>query len=121
MKSLEQRIIDFHKDRQEPTLQRKYALMASDAFSFYRATCFLFYEDLAKEPAINVGPLTWVCGDLHLENFGSYRAGNGLVYFDVNDFDEACLAPALWRSQDFCAALAWRPHFGITHLKKRNG
>ena len=93
MKSLTQRIQQFHVDRQEPTLHRKYELMAADVFSFYRATCFLFYEDLALNPIINNGPLSWICGDLHLENFGSYKGDNRLVYFDLNDFDEAMLAP----------------------------
>jgi uncharacterized protein (DUF2252 family) len=31
-----------------------------------------------------------------LENFGCYQADNGLAYFDINDFDEALLGPALW-------------------------
>ena len=35
---------------------------------------------------------TWVCGDLHFENFGSYKGENRLVCFDLNDFDEAILA-----------------------------
>ncbi len=38
-------------------------------------------------------PVSWICGDLHLENFGSYKGNNRLVYFDLNDFDEAILAP----------------------------
>ncbi len=105
MESLVNRIIQFHSDRQEPTLKRKYALMAIDPFTFYRATCFLFYEDLAKNPIINSGPLAWICGDLHLENFGSYRATNGLVYFDINDFDEAQLAPALWEVLRFLCSI----------------
>ena len=41
-------------------------------------------------------PLAWVCGDLHLENFGCYKGDNRLAYFDINDFDEAALAPATW-------------------------
>jgi uncharacterized protein (DUF2252 family) len=56
----------------------------------------LFYEDLATVNTLPMAPLTWVCGDLHLENFGSYRGDNRLVYFDLNDFDEATLAPATW-------------------------
>jgi uncharacterized protein (DUF2252 family) len=40
--------------------------------------------------------LGWICGDLHLENFGSYRSDNNQVYFDLNDFDEAVLAPVTW-------------------------
>lgn len=105
MEPLARRIIHFHADRQEPTLKRKYTLMAIDPFTFYRATCFLFYEDLAKNPIINSGPLAWICGDLHLENFGSYRATNGLVYFDINDFDEAQLAPALWEVLRFLCSI----------------
>ena len=31
-----------------------------------------------------------------MENFGSYRGDNELVYFDANDFDEAVRGPLLW-------------------------
>ncbi len=41
-------------------------------------------------------PLVWCCGDLHLENFGTYKADNRLAYFDITDFDEAALAPLAW-------------------------
>src|SRR5262249_38331315 len=44
----------------------------------------------------NEAPRVWLCGDLHLENFGSFKGDNRLVYFDVNDFDEAMLAPCAW-------------------------
>jgi uncharacterized protein (DUF2252 family) len=71
--------------------------MASDPFYFFRGTAHLFYEDLVNTGAALPGqPLTWVCGDLHIENFGSYKGDNRLVYFDINDFDEANLAPASW-------------------------
>jgi uncharacterized protein (DUF2252 family) len=33
---------------------------------------------------------------MHLENFGSYVGDNGLAYFDLNDFDEAALAPVVY-------------------------
>ncbi len=105
MKSLKDRIKEFHQNRQQPTLALKYKLMADNEFTFYRATCHLFYEDLSEKVAINQGPLVWVCGDLHLENFGSYRASNGLVYFDINDFDEAILAPAPWELARFLCSI----------------
>src|SRR5689334_6608570 len=105
MKSLEQRIKEFHRDRNQPTLALKYKLMAENEFTFYRATCHLFYEDLHSEPALGQGPLVWACGDLHLENFGSYRAFNGLTYFDINDFDEAMLAPACWELGRFLCSI----------------
>jgi uncharacterized protein (DUF2252 family) len=72
----------------------KYEAMAENAFSFFRGTCHLFYEDLAAAEALPLSPLAWICGDLHIENFGSYKGDNKLVYFDLNDFDEALLAPA---------------------------
>src|SRR6185437_16673673 len=98
MDKVEERIAKFNKDREPQFLQMKYKNMRQDVFRFYRGTSHLYYEDLgqAKDKAIDNSPLTWVCGDLHLENFGSYKADNRLVYFDLNDFDDAALAPCLW-------------------------
>ena len=74
----------------------KYQKMRSCSFGFLRATCHLFYDRLPQGELLKSAPLTWVCGDLHLENFGSYKGNNRLAYFDLNDFDEAALAPASW-------------------------
>lgn len=63
-------------------------------FSFFRGTSHIFYEDLFKTEVKFKSPLAWISGDLHLENFGSYKGSNRLVYFDLNDFDESVLAPA---------------------------
>src|SRR5579871_3768649 len=71
-------------------------MMSGNAFRFFRGTCHLFYEDLGKNDVFADHPLSWICGDLHLENFGSYKGNNRLVYFDLNDYDEAVLAPATW-------------------------
>lgn len=73
-------------------VRRKYAAMRADPFMFLRGTNHLFFDDWPGG-ALDDAPSSWICGDLHLENFGVYRADNGLCYFDVNDFDEACLAP----------------------------
>ncbi len=74
-------------------VQQKYEKMSDNVFSFFRGSCHLFYEDWSLHNTENA-PLTWICGDLHTENFGSYKGANRLVYFDINDFDEAVLAPA---------------------------
>ena len=74
----------------------KYRKMRADAFSFLRGTCHLFYSRLPSESVLRKAPAAWTCGDLHLENFGSYKGDNRLVYFDINDFDEAALAPSTW-------------------------
>jgi len=94
MSKLSDRLITFNKDLIPDMVQLKYEAMTENAFRFYRGTCHLFYEDLASAEALPLSPLVWICGDLHIENFGSYKGDNKLVYFDLNDFDEALLAPA---------------------------
>lgn len=86
----------FNAGREQERLQLKFQKMRVDAFSFLRGTCHLFYSRLAEVKLIKSAPVVWVCGDLHLENFGSYKGSNRLAYFDLNDFDEAALAPASW-------------------------
>lgn len=91
-----ERIENFNRGRDPELLQRKYAEMRKDAFAFYRGTCHLFYQDWPDHSALNKAPLVWVCGDLHLQNFGGYTADDGLIYFNINDFDESALAPCTW-------------------------
>lgn len=93
MSKLAERLKAFNAGLLPDKVQLKYEIMAANAFAFYRGTCHLFYEDLAAAEALPLSPLGWICGDLHIENFGSYKGDNKLVYFDLNDFDEALLAP----------------------------
>jgi uncharacterized protein (DUF2252 family) len=71
----------------------KCAAMRQDPFAFFRGTNSLFLSFLPRKNAVFRAPCTLVCGDLHLENFGAFKGDNRLCYFDLNDFDEACLAP----------------------------
>lgn len=92
-------IASFNAGRDPERLAMKYRLMRASVFPFLRGTCHLFYARLRGPHGGSVlaeGPSTWICGDMHLQNFGSYKGDNGLVYFDINDFDEACLAPCLY-------------------------
>src|SRR5205085_5003103 len=72
---------------------------------FLRGTCHLFYEDWPARTRLNRAPPVWVCGDLHLENFGSYKGDDRLLYFDINDFDEALLAPCTWDLARICTSV----------------
>ena len=96
MGTIEERIKEFNKDLLKDSLKIKYKRIAENEFRFLRGTCHLFYEDLSKKNGLPVSPVTWICGDLHLENFGSFKGNNRLVYFDLNDFGEAILAPTSW-------------------------
>ncbi|TLY50181.1 MAG: DUF2252 domain-containing protein [Gammaproteobacteria bacterium] len=91
-----ERIYRYNAGRDPQLLQRKYARLATDPFVFLRGTCHLFYADWHGGRRLDTAPRAWICGDLHLENFGSYKGDNRLAYFDLNDFDEAALAPCTW-------------------------
>jgi len=94
--TLVERIKQFNADREPERLAIKYRLMRTDPFVLLRGTCHLFYEDWHQQLYEIDAPSGWISGDLHLENFGSFKGDNHLVYFDLNDFDEALLAPAHW-------------------------
>lgn len=99
------RIQRFNQGRDPELLALKYQAMGRDAFTFLRGTCHLFYEDWDPNSVLNQTPPVWICGDLHLENFGSYRGNDRLVYFDINDFDEAVLAPCSWDLTRFLTSI----------------
>lgn len=74
----------------EPDLALKHRRMAEDEFSFLRATFYRWVQlwpgvcpDLAKAPSV------LAVGDLHVENFGTWRDVEGRLIWGVNDFDEA--------------------------------
>ena len=92
----------------------KFRKMARDPFAFYRGTAVLFYNDVGPdgdfggrdEPWMaEHGDRVWIQGDLHVENFGTYMNADGRLVFDVNDFDEAYLAPWTWDLRRFVASL----------------
>ncbi len=91
-----ERIMAYNTGRDPERLQMKLEAMQSNPFTFLRGACHLFYEDWHMQLNALDSPNAWLCGDLHLENFGTYKAENGLAYFDLNDFDECALAPCLW-------------------------
>jgi uncharacterized protein (DUF2252 family) len=96
MSDIAQIIASFNAGRDPQRLAMKYKLMRASPFVFLRGTCHLFYARLPHDNVLDEAPPVWICGDMHLENFGSYKADNRLIYFDNNDFDEACLAPSLY-------------------------
>ncbi|MES2275206.1 MAG: DUF2252 family protein [Bacteroidota bacterium] len=105
MSKLCERLAAFNTGLLPDMVALKYEAMAENAFRFFRGTCHLFYEDLAAAEPLPLSPLAWICGDLHIENFGSYKGDNKLVYFDLNDFDEGLLAPASYETVRMVASI----------------
>lgn len=100
-----ERVCSFNQSRDAQFIAIKYKLMTSSAFRFFRGSCHLFYEDLAAQQPWADQTTTWICGDLHVENFGSYRSRHQVVYFDLNDFDEAILAHPTWDVSRFICSI----------------
>src|SRR5271169_634433 len=78
----------------EADLDRKHAAMAADVFPFLRATFYRWMQlwpDVCPEE--QKAPKVLAVGDLHVENFGTWRDVEGRLVWGVNDFDEAHMAP----------------------------
>jgi len=72
----------------------RFARMLADPFSFYRGSAAVMAADLAASPTSGIEIMC--CGDAHVSNFGMYAAPHRSIVFDLNDFDEAAVAPAEW-------------------------
>ena len=68
--------------------------MLASPFAFYRGTAGLMALDLGRDP--HSGILVAACGDAHISNFGFYASPERQLVFDLNDFDEAAVAPWEW-------------------------
>ncbi len=75
-------------------LRRKHARMTESPFVFLRAT---FYRWLQRWPEVCPqlldAPKVLAIGDLHIENFGTWRDCEGRLIWGVNDVDEVCALP----------------------------
>ena len=64
--------------------------MAKGAFQFLRATYWRWAETIHDVcPELADAPQVLAVGDIHLENFGTWRDVDGRLVWGVNDFDEA--------------------------------
>jgi uncharacterized protein (DUF2252 family) len=86
-------ILLFNEGRKPHLVELKYERMGQDMFAFFRGTDHLFGAAWPTLKPVDPGPDILICGDLHLENLGAYRAENGDFVFDLNDFDEALVGP----------------------------
>jgi len=66
------------------------------AFGFLRATFYLWayrFRELLPELVDDAVPRVLGVGDIHLENFGTWRDAEGRLVWGVNDVDEAAVLP----------------------------
>ena len=106
-------------------LEEKHKKMQAGPFPFLRATYWRWAEIIHGGFEIVAGePQVKAVGDIHLENYGVWRDGDGRLVWGVNDFDEAAgmpyvcdllrlavsaaLAPVAWVASipNICASIA---------------
>jgi len=78
----------------EDDLAFKHEQMKTGSFAFLRATFYRWmqvYPNACKE--LWSAPKVLAVGDLHVENFGTWRDAEGRLVWGVNDFDEAAVLP----------------------------
>lgn len=98
---------------QRPALAAsKYALMATNAFAFFRGALALYLHDWL-DPASGLATTVFDAagvrpvglGDAHPENFGVLRSAGGVFRVEPNDFDTADRLPYLWDVRRFAIAM----------------
>ncbi len=115
---------ELHGDVVRSDLAEKWRKMSAGPFPFLRATYWRWSETIFDVcPKLKKAPKVLAIGDIHLENFGTWRDDDGRVVWGVNDFDEAAEMPYVldlvrlatsailarpsraFRSSDLCAAI----------------
>jgi uncharacterized protein (DUF2252 family) len=87
-------LVDQNAGRLTELVPLRFARMLADPFSFYRGSAAVMAADLAASPSSGIEIMC--CGDAHVSNFGLYAAPHRSIVFDLNDFDEAAVAPSEW-------------------------
>src|SRR5262245_23946608 len=74
-------------------LRRKHAKMAKGRFALLRGSLPRWCEQWKEYPELAKAPIVPSVGDLHLDNFGTWRDAEQRLIWGVNDFDEAYPLP----------------------------
>ena len=105
-------------------LKFKHQQMRTGVFPFLRATYYRWAETWPETvPELARAPKALAVGDLHVENFGTWRDVEGRLIWGINDFDEAWTLPytndlVRLATSALLAEMACDPKAGIDALLK---
>jgi uncharacterized protein (DUF2252 family) len=80
--------------REEDLIPLRMERMAASPFAFLRGAATVMAWDLAHGPSTGLNVV--IDGDCHVNNFGLFGTPQNDIVFDLNDFDEAMIAPWEW-------------------------
>ncbi|HEV7877382.1 DUF2252 family protein [Bradyrhizobium sp.] len=99
-------------------IKAKHKLMKDSAFMFLRATYFRWARRIGTVcPELMDAPQVLSIGDLHLENFGTWRDADGRLVWGVNDFDEAAVMPYAFDLVRIATSIRLAPDRSISNDK----
>lgn len=99
----------------EKDIAVKHKKMATDPFQFLRATYWRWAETIYGVCRdLKDAPHVLAVGDIHVENFGTWRDAEGRLVWGVNDFDEAAKMPYVLDLVRLAASAALAKVPGIT-------
>ena len=100
-------------------LEKKHQAMSVDVFLFLRGTFYRWAQTFPRvcEDLMNATEVLGV-GDLHVENFGTWRDTEGRLIWGINDFDEACRLPYTVDLVRLAASANFAIDGGHLHLSK---
>jgi hypothetical protein len=73
----------------EADLECKHELMRDGVFTFFRGAYYRWIQMIGDWAPELRAPDVPAVGDLHVENFGTWRDGEGRLVWGINDFDES--------------------------------
>jgi hypothetical protein len=83
-----------HTNIVESDLAKKHKLMVHSPFVFLRATAYRWAQRWSQVcPELVDAPSVLAVGDLHVENFGTWRDSESRLVWGVNDLDEVATLP----------------------------
>jgi hypothetical protein len=75
-------------------LKEKHRRMRKNVSAFLRATYFRWARTIESVcPELAAAPIVACIGDINVENFGTWRDGDGRLVWGINDYDEAAFMP----------------------------
>jgi hypothetical protein len=100
MQSIEEDVAAYEKwlrqqcDVVEVDLEAKHRRMRKSEFDFLRATYFRWARTIELLcPSLVGAPPVLCIGDIHIENYGTWRDADARLVWGINDFDEAAVMP----------------------------
>ena len=95
-------------------LDKKHRVLASGELPFLRGTYYLWLVRVGELlPEVLAAPVVPIVGDLHVENFGTWRDRDQVRRWGVNDLDELATGPWLLDLLRLATSAVVAPHIDL--------